>query len=94
MKITTKDVEYIAKLSNLSFTDDEAEKMAEEFSNILTHFDIINKENLEGIEMYSFDDEPLRLRKDEIIKFENSEDIFKNSKDMTDNYIKIPKIIE
>lgn len=94
MKVTIKDVEHIAKLANLKLTEKEAEKMAEEFSGILTHFDNIKNENLDGIEMYSFEDEPTKLRDDKVIEFENKEELFKNVKDMIETSIKIPKVVE
>jgi aspartyl-tRNA(Asn)/glutamyl-tRNA(Gln) amidotransferase subunit C len=94
MIVTKKDVEYIAKLANLIFTEKQAEKMADEFSGILNHFDNINNEDLEGIEMYSFDDEPLRLRKDEVIPFENKAELYSNTKSMQETAIKIPKVVD
>ena len=94
MKVTKEEVYYIAKLANLHFTEDEAEKMSQEFSGILSHFDNINKEDLEGIEMYSFDDRPLRLRKDEVHVFDNKKDLYKNTKKMRDTAIEIPKVVE
>lgn len=94
MEVTKKDVEYIAKLANLIFTDEEANKMAEEFTGILTHFDNINNEDLEGIEMYSFKDNPLRLRKDEFIPFDNKKELYRNTKSMQGTAIKIPKVVE
>lgn len=94
MKVTKDEVYYIAKLANLHFTKEEAQKMSEEFSGILTHFDNINKEDLDGIDMYSFDDKPLRLRKDETQFFENSKNLFKNTKKMRATAIEIPKVVE
>ncbi len=94
MKVTIKEVEYIAKLANLKLTEKEAEKMADEFSGILTHFDNIKKENLDGIQMYSFDDESSKLRDDKVIEFENKEELFRNVKDMSKTSIKIPKVVE
>jgi aspartyl-tRNA(Asn)/glutamyl-tRNA(Gln) amidotransferase subunit C len=94
MKVTKDEVYYIAKLANLHFTEEEAQKMSEEFSGILTHFDNINKEDLNGLEMYSFDDKPLRLRKDETHPFENSKNLFTNTKKMRDTAIEIPKVVE
>jgi aspartyl-tRNA(Asn)/glutamyl-tRNA(Gln) amidotransferase subunit C len=94
MKVTKEEVAYIAKLSNLMLTPEQAEKQADEFSNILNHFDTINQENLTGIEMYSFEDEPLRLRKDEAIPFKNSDELYANTKSMQETAIKIPKVVE
>ena len=94
MKVTRKEVEYIAKLANLKLTEKETEKMSDEFSGILTHFDNIKNENLDGIEMYSFEDEPSKLRDDKVIEFENKKKLFRNVKDMIGTSIKIPKVVE
>ena len=94
MTVTKKEVAYIAGLANLRFDEASIEKMAEEFSKILNHFDNISKEDLSGIEMYSFADEPLRLRTDEAIPFEDAVSLYDNTKSMQDTAIKIPKVVD
>jgi len=94
MIVTKKEVAYIAGLSNLMFDDASIEKMADEFSKILNHFDNISKEDLGGIEMYSFADEPLRLRPDKAVPFEEASVLYDNTKSMQDTAIKIPKVVD
>ncbi|MBV1756895.1 MAG: Asp-tRNA(Asn)/Glu-tRNA(Gln) amidotransferase subunit GatC [Dethiosulfatibacter sp.] len=94
MIVTKKEVAYIAGLSNLMFDDASIEKMADEFSKILNHFDNISKEDLSGIEMYSFADEPLRLRPDKAVPFEDAAVLYDNTKSMQDTAIKIPKVVD
>ena len=94
MKVSKEEITYIAKLANLKFTDEETEKMSEEITNILDHFDNISNENLEGIDMYSFEDHPLRLRDDEVKEFEDRDILFQNTKTMSGTSIEIPKVVE
>lgn len=93
--IVDKDtIKYIAKLAKLKFTENEAEELAKEFENILGHFDNIDKEDLTGIEMSSFDEERSVVRTDEVKAFNNKQELFQNAKQMKDGYITIPKVLE
>ena len=93
MKVSVEEVKYIAKLSKLKFSDEEAEKFAHEFEGILDNFQYLNeldleiKEDIDKVEL-----KPI-VRKDEVKTFECT-DLFRNVKDMQETYIKVPKIIE
>ena len=50
MKVTTKDVEYIAQLSRLTIPESEMEKFTEQFNQILNYADILNELDTKGIE--------------------------------------------
>ncbi|MVX65070.1 Asp-tRNA(Asn)/Glu-tRNA(Gln) amidotransferase subunit GatC [Clostridium chromiireducens] len=93
MKVSIDEVKYIAKLSKLKFSDDEAAKFAKEFESILDNFQYLNELNLDINE----DNETVELkpviRQDEVKSFECN-DLFRNVKDMQDTYIKVPKVIE
>ncbi len=95
MKITIENVNYIAKLSKLSFTEEQAEKMAKEFESILTHFESIDKLDLSDVHLDIYN-ENLKsvLRKDEMAVFEDKKKLFQNVKSMRDTSIQVPKIIE
>ena len=95
MKISVEDVNYIAKLSKLSFTPEQAQKMVKEFESILSHFESIDKFDLSDVQLdlYSEDMKAV-LRKDETSVFEDKKKLFQNVKSMSDTYIKVPKIIE
>ena len=93
MKVSIDEVKYIAKLSKLKFSDEEAAKFASEFEGILENFQYLNELDLEIKD--DMDKEELKpiIRKDEVKAFE-CKDLFRNVKDMQDTYIKVPKIIE
>ena len=93
MNVTIDEVKYIAKLSKLRFTDEEAAKFASEFEGILENFIYLSELDLE------INDDEIKkelkpiVRKDEVKKFECN-DLFRNVKEKQDTYIKVPKIIE
>ena len=93
MKVSIDEVKYIAKLSKLKLSDEEAAKFASEFEGILDNFQYLNeldleiKEDIDKVEL-----KPI-VRKDEVKIFE-CVDLFRNVKDMQETYIKVPKIIE
>ena len=93
MNVTIDEVKYIAKLSKLRFTDEEAAKIASEFEGILENFKYLSELDLE------INDDEIKkelkpiVRKDEVKKFECN-DLFRNVKEKQDTYIKVPKIIE
>jgi glutamyl-tRNA(Gln) and/or aspartyl-tRNA(Asn) amidotransferase, C subunit len=94
MKVDKSTVDYIAKLSKLSLTDEKSEKMAKEFEAILTHFQSLDKVDLEGIKIeYSKDISPV-FRKDETSVFEDKKKLFQNVKSLEGSSIKVPKILE
>lgn len=94
MKITVETIEYIANLSKLKFEEDEKLKFAEEFENILTHFDNIQNEDLTTSKFSIMDNTIGTLRKDEVKKFKNKEELFQNAKEIKDGCIVIPRILE
>jgi len=94
MKVKKEEVKYIAKLANLEFSQNEMDKLLKEFESILEHFENLEEENLEGYEMYSFDEKSLRTRKDKVVDFNNREKLFSNVEKMRDNCIEIPKVVD
>jgi aspartyl-tRNA(Asn)/glutamyl-tRNA(Gln) amidotransferase subunit C len=50
MKITEKDVEYVAKLAMLEVTDDEKKALAGQLSRIVEYIEKLNQLDTSGIE--------------------------------------------
>lgn len=94
MKINTDDINYIAKLAKLKFTEEEAILLAREFEAILHHIESINKDDITSINMYDFKETQGILRKDEVKLFPNKKKLYQNVKESQSNYISIPKVIE
>ncbi len=94
MKIDKKEVSYIAKLAKLTFSEKEIEKLSNEFNQIFTHFENIDKEQLDDIDVNEFESKISVLRKDEMKKFTAKEELYLNAKKKRDGYLEIPKIID
>jgi aspartyl-tRNA(Asn)/glutamyl-tRNA(Gln) amidotransferase subunit C len=95
MNIDVDVVKYIAKLSRLSFSQEEAEKFAAEFENILEHFHSLDRLDLEGVDINVFDESKKSvIRRDESTVYKDKEKLFINVKSMRETYIVVPKIIE
>ena len=94
MKVTIETIEYIANLSKLKFDEQEKERFAKEFESILTHFENIENEDLSTTEVSLMDNTVEKLRKDEVKRFDNKEELFQNAKEIKDGCIVIPRILE
>ena len=95
MKVEIKDVKYIAKLSKLSFSELETQKLIGEFESILTHFESIDNFDLSDINLdLNADDLKPVLREDIVKCFEDKKKLLQNVKSMKGTAIMVPKIIE
>ncbi|MDP4143597.1 MAG: Asp-tRNA(Asn)/Glu-tRNA(Gln) amidotransferase subunit GatC [Bacillota bacterium] len=93
-EVSVDVVKYIAKLAKLSFTEEEAEKMAGEFEAILGHFREIDKVDLSDINLHEFDDVNTEFRKDSVEVFEDKKKLMQNVRDLRDGAIQVPKILD
>ncbi len=50
MELTTEEVRHIASLARVGMTNDEIEVMRMQISNILGHFQVLQKVDTEGVE--------------------------------------------
>jgi aspartyl-tRNA(Asn)/glutamyl-tRNA(Gln) amidotransferase subunit C len=53
MKVTEKDVSYVADLANLELTDEERTRLVRDLNSILDYIGHLNELNTEGIEPMS-----------------------------------------
>ena len=91
MAISKDEVKYIAQLAKLHFEEDEAEKFAKEFENILEQFNTLDALDLDDV----VEKRPtVSVTRKDIPKKCEIEDLFRNVKTMRDTAIEVPKIIE
>lgn len=98
MKITEKDVRYVADLANLRLTGDEIVRMAHDLDEILTHMDKLNEldtGNVEPMAQVLYEaGETATLRPDvERTPTPNAEALA-NAAVSSQGYFKVPKVIE
>jgi aspartyl-tRNA(Asn)/glutamyl-tRNA(Gln) amidotransferase subunit C len=98
VKITEKEVRYVADLANLKLTDAEIARFQAELSGILDHFDRLNEIDTTGVEPMSqvlFEaGETATLREDEPVPPLGPETALANAPQHGAGYFKVPKVIE
>jgi aspartyl-tRNA(Asn)/glutamyl-tRNA(Gln) amidotransferase subunit C len=95
MKITVKDVEYVADLSQLTLTDKEKEQFAQDLDKILDSADKLKELDTEGVEI-SAHVLPLMniFREDKEQPSMDRDLILKNAPEAQDGCFKVPKVVE
>ena len=89
--VSLEEVEYIANLAKLKFSEEEKIKMREDLSNILDYMKVLNDIDTKDIEVEGMMSTNLNvMRKDENIKFEDSKRILENSV-TSENFIIAPE---
>ena len=94
MSVTRKDVEYIAELARLKFKEEELESFTHQLNEILSYVDKLNKLNTENVEPLLHPVENFNVfRNDELKQSITTEEALKNAPGKTDEFFKVPKVI-
>lgn len=94
MPVTIKDVEHIAKLARLEFTEDEKQKFTHQMNQILTYVEQLNKLDTSKVEPLSHVIELSNVFRSDVAKPGLSPDeALKNAPAKTDKFFKVPKVI-
>ena len=99
MKLTEKDVRYVAGLANLSLTDEELVRMTHDLGGILEQMDRLAEINTDGVEpmsqvLFNVEDETATLREDVEVTPLGSEVAVANAAASGSGYFKVPLVIE
>lgn len=98
MKITEREVRYVAGLANLKLTDSEVARLAKDMDEILTHMDALSDLDTSAVEpmaqvLYQ-SEETATLREDQPVPPLGSEVALANAPLAGAGYYKVPKVIE
>jgi aspartyl-tRNA(Asn)/glutamyl-tRNA(Gln) amidotransferase subunit C len=98
VKITEKEVRYVADLANLSLSDVEIHKFSHDLNEILTHIDALNEIDTTGVEpmaqvLYQAG-ETATLRLDSERPTLGTTTALANAPLAGAGYYKVPKVIE
>ena len=94
MKVSKEEILHIADLAHLNIEEEKIEEYLLNLQDILNFANIVNKENVEDLEVTVGANEAKNVfRKDEIKEFENKEGLMANAPDQAQNMFKIPKIL-
>ena len=98
MKITEKEVRYVAGLANLTLSDTETAKLQADLDGILQHMDRLNEVDTTGVEPMSqvlFEaGETATLRADLPVPPLDNQAALANAPQPGAGYFKVPQIIE
>lgn len=94
MSVTIKDVEHIAQLAKLKFTDAEKETFTHQMNQILEYVEQLNRLDTSGIEPLSHVIELQNVfREDVAAPSTPTVEALKNAPSHTDEFFKVPKVI-
>jgi len=94
MSVTKKEVEHIAELARLKFSDEELENYTEELNQILAYVEKLNELDTENVEPLSYPIEnESTLRNDETKECVSQKEALKNAACKDDKFFKVPKVI-
>jgi aspartyl-tRNA(Asn)/glutamyl-tRNA(Gln) amidotransferase subunit C len=98
VKITEKEVRYVAELANLKLTEAEIARFEADLSGILDHFDKLNEIDTTGVSPMTqvlFEaGESATLREDVPVEPLGNQAALANAPQPGAGYFKVPKVIE
>ena len=98
MKISEKEVRYVAGLANLKLSDQEIGRLRTDLDGILEHIDQLNLVDTEGVEPMAqvlFEDEETATLRADIPHLPlGSEAALANAPQPGAGYFKVPKVID
>ena len=98
MKITEKEVRYVADLANLKLTGEEIERLSKDLDEILTHIDTLNEldtSNVQPMTQVLYDaEETATLREDRERPTLGNQAALANAPLAGAGYYKVPKVME
>jgi aspartyl-tRNA(Asn)/glutamyl-tRNA(Gln) amidotransferase subunit C len=108
MKVTEKDVLYVADLANLELTEAERARMVKDLNSILEHVDLLNQVDTSNVEpmaqtsdRYGLDQAKTgtarfayAMRDDVVRPCLPHEEALRNAPESDGTFFKVPKVIE
>ena len=94
MSVTLKDVEHIATLARLEFTDEEKAMFTHQLNSILAYVEQLNRLDTTNVEPLSHVIGLDEAYREDIVKpGVTQQDALRNAPAKTDKFFKVPKVI-
>ena len=95
MNITRNDIDHLAKLSNLSLSESEADSLTTDLENIISYIKTLDELDVSGVEpTYQCFEMQNSWRPDEILPQDaDREQLLALATEVKDNQIKVPKVL-
>ncbi len=95
MKLSTSDVEYVAKLARLEVTEAEKEKFTAQLNDILLYIDQLNELDTRGVAPMSHAIAVTNaFREDKIAESLGTQKALANAPDARGEFFRVPKVID
>lgn len=95
MAVTKKEVEKIAELAKLKFSESELEDFTHQMNDILKYMEKLNELNTENVEPLSHPIESTNVfREDKLKQSIKTKDALRNAPLADENYFIVPKVIK
>ncbi|MFZ2322193.1 MAG: Asp-tRNA(Asn)/Glu-tRNA(Gln) amidotransferase subunit GatC [Ignavibacteriaceae bacterium] len=94
MAVTKKDIEKIAELARLKFSDQELENFTPQMNEILNYMEKLNELDTEKVEPLSHPVEQTNVFRDDKLKPSTpTEEALKNAPEKDEKHFQVPKVI-
>ena len=95
MRLTTEEMRHLAALARVGMSDEEVERMRDQMSGILGHFDVLQDVDTEGVEPtgHSMDLESV-MREDEVRESVSREDALANAPHREGDFLRVRAVLE
>lgn len=94
MAVTIKDVEHVARLARLEFTEEEKVKLVHQLNDILKYMEKLNKLDTSNVEPLSQVIELSNVMRDDEVKPSLPRaEVLKNAPEKNEQFFKVPKVI-
>lgn len=95
MKLSTQDVEYVAKLARLEVADQEKEKFTAQLNDILLYIDQLNELDTAGVAPMTHAIAVTNaFREDKVMDSLGTEGALANAPDARGEFFRVPKVID
>jgi aspartyl-tRNA(Asn)/glutamyl-tRNA(Gln) amidotransferase subunit C len=101
MKVTEKDVAYVADLANLELTEDERRGMLRDLNSILDYVDRLNELDTSDVppmaqvsDRYGVDEAKQGSERFAYASREDVDEALANAPDADEHFFRVPKVIE
>lgn len=95
MKLSTSDVEYVAKLARLEVTEAEKEKFTAQLNDILLYIDQLNELDTQGVAPMTHAIAVTNaFREDKIAESLGTQKALANAPDARGEFFRVPKVID
>ena len=94
MSVTINDVEHVAALARLSFSDEEKQKLTAQLNTILEYMGQLNSLDTSAVEPLSHVITLSNVYRDDTVRpMLGTEEALKNAPDRSEKFFKVPKVI-